>query len=129
MSLSPVDNNSYLSSPPSSLNSPSALTNLSLSSHPNTPNQPLPHLPDQMSPHQSFHHVQHQHMYRQDAHGQYDHTYHAHTEELSPVLEGGDLESEVAELIREARKSWKNVKGRTERVWPQDLEVALVKGG
>jgi hypothetical protein len=31
-------------------------------------------------------------------------------------------------MITVARKSWKNMKGKSERVWPYELEVALVKG-
>lgn len=40
----------------------------------------------------------------------------------------GASEQEVAETIVSARKSWKTVKGKSEPVWPPDLEKALVKG-
>lgn len=41
---------------------------------------------------------------------------------------GSASEQDVAETIVNARKSWKTVKGKSEAVWPPQLEKALVKG-
>ena len=39
-----------------------------------------------------------------------------------------DVDADVADTIVNARKSWKTVKGKSEAVWPPQLEKALVKG-
>ena len=127
MALSPTDHIPYSPySPASSQNSPSTLTPLSSASS-SPPNIQLP-LSSTYAPSHQPQQPQHQHLYHQQHAYQYEQDEKEHYSGSPVTSEPTDLEGKVAGMIVGARKSWKNVKGRTERVWPTELEASLVRG-